>query len=100
VSEHLTDGWEPGLPVGDTLLRRFVFNLAAFHEVPAKAAGGRVVRRDEFAAADLGRPAAMHNAATPLRPRRRPGAAATGRPWPGCAWPRHPACPSSGCSAT
>jgi hypothetical protein len=27
-----------------------------------------VVRRDEFAAADLGRPAAMHNAATLLRP--------------------------------
>jgi len=68
VSEHLTDGWEPGLPVADTLLRRFLFNLAAFHEVPAKAAGGRVVRRDEFAAADLGRPAAMHNAATLLRP--------------------------------
>jgi hypothetical protein len=41
VSEHLTDGWEPGLPVADTLLRRFLFNLAAFHEVPAQAAGGR-----------------------------------------------------------
>jgi hypothetical protein len=68
VSEHLTDGWEPGLPVGDTLLRRFVFNLAAFHEVPAVAAGGRVLRRDDLAAADLGRPAAMHNAATLLRP--------------------------------
>ena len=68
MSEHLTDGWEPGLPVADTLLRRFVFNLAAFHEVPAQAAGGRVVRRDEFAAADLGRPAAMHNAATLPRP--------------------------------
>src|SRR5918997_944010 len=66
--EHLTDGWEPDLPVGDTLARRFLFNLAAFHELPAAAAGGRVVRRDEFAAADLGRPAAMHNAATLLRP--------------------------------
>jgi hypothetical protein len=68
VSEHLTDGWEPDLPVGDTLLRRFLFNLAAFHEVPATAAGGMVVRGDDFAAADLGRPAAMHNAATLLRP--------------------------------
>ena len=68
MSEHLTDGWEPGLPVGDTLLRRFVFNLAAFPEVPAVAAGGRVLRRDDLAAADLGRPAAMHNAATLLRP--------------------------------
>ena len=62
MSEHLTDGWEPGLPVADTLLRRFLFNLAAFHEAPVRAAGGRVLRRDEFAAADLGRPAAMNNA--------------------------------------
>ena len=68
MTEHLTDGWEPDLPVGDTLLRRFLFNLAAFHEVPVRAAGGRVLRNDEFAAADLGRPAAMHNAATLLRP--------------------------------
>ena len=68
MTEHLTDGWEPDLPVGDTLLRRFLFNLAAFHEAPVRAAGGRVLRRDEFAAADLGRPAAMNNAATLLRP--------------------------------
>jgi hypothetical protein len=67
-AEHLTDGWEPDLPVGDTLLRRFLFNLAAFHEVPARAAEGRVLRHDELAAVDLGRPAAMHNAATLLRP--------------------------------
>ena|GEM_PF-525390 len=67
-AEHRTDGWEPDLPVSDTILRRFLFNLAAFHEVPAVAAGGRVLRRDDFAAADLGRPAAMHNAATLLRP--------------------------------
>jgi hypothetical protein len=66
--EHLTDGWEPDLPVSDTLLRRFLFNLAAFHEVPAAAAGARTLRRDDFTAADLGRPAAMHNAATLLRP--------------------------------
>ena len=39
-AEHLTDGWEPDLPVGDTLLRRFLFNLVAFHEVPAAAAEG------------------------------------------------------------
>jgi hypothetical protein len=68
TAEHLTDGWEPDLPVSDTLLRRFLFNLAAFHEVPVVAAGGRVLRRDDFAAADLGRPAAMNNAATLLRP--------------------------------
>jgi hypothetical protein len=68
TDEHLTDGWEPDLPVSDTLLRRFLFNLAAFHEVPVLAAGGRVLRRDHLAAADLGRPAAMDNAATLLRP--------------------------------
>jgi hypothetical protein len=66
--EHLIDGWEPDLPVSDTLLRRFLFNLAAFHEVPATAAGAWTLRRDDFTAADLGRPAAMHNAATLLRP--------------------------------
>ncbi|HEV2920979.1 MAG TPA: N-acetyltransferase, partial [Actinomycetota bacterium] len=64
TAEHLTDGWEPDLPVSDTLLRRFLFNLAAFPEVPATAAGARTLRRDDFTAADLGRPAAMHNAAT------------------------------------
>jgi hypothetical protein len=68
TQEHLTDGWEPDLPVSDTLLRRFLFNLAAFNELPAVAAGARVLRRDDLVAADLGRPAAMHNAATLLRP--------------------------------
>jgi hypothetical protein len=68
TAEHLTDGWEPDLPVSDTLLRRFLFNLAAFNELPAVAAGARVLRRGDLAAADLGRPAAMHNAATLLRP--------------------------------
>jgi len=68
TGEHLTDGWEPDLPVSDTLLRRFLFNLAAFNELPAVAAGARVLHRDDLMAADLGRPAAMHNAATLLRP--------------------------------
>jgi hypothetical protein len=68
TAEHLTDGWEPDLPVSDTLLRRFLFNLAAFNELPAVAARARVLRRHDLAAADLGRPAAMHNAATLLRP--------------------------------
>jgi hypothetical protein len=125
TGEHLTDGWEPDLPVADTLLRRFLFNLAAFNELPAVAAGARVLRTDELAAADLGRPAAMHNAATLLRPLPydRPGATrarsicgAPGRPrtcapadgswratrrcWCGCRAGRprrsRPACGSSG----
>jgi hypothetical protein len=142
TGEHLTDGWEPDLPVSDTLLRRFLFNLAAFNELPAVAAGARVVRGDEFAAADLGRPAAMHNAATLLLgervlgderlrlwvgyegdrpvcigtlfvafgvaafslgvtlPEARPGAAATGRPWPGSGSRTSRTSRPSGCSAT
>jgi hypothetical protein len=68
VEEHLTDGWEPGAPIGDTLLRRYVFNLAASNEAPVVARGGRALRRDDFAAADLGRPSGMFNVATLLRP--------------------------------
>src|SRR5512144_1851555 len=61
---HRTTGWEPDAPIGDTLLRRFVFNLATTAENPIAAMGGRVARRAEFAAADLGRPAGYWNGAT------------------------------------
>lgn len=64
----LATGWEPTTPVGDTLVRRFLFNWAAAVEAPATALGGRVLRRDEVVAADLGRPAGFFNAAILLRP--------------------------------
>lgn len=51
---RLEDGWGVDTPVSDTLLHRYVLNLAAFHE--ATAMGGRTLRRDDVAAADLGYP--------------------------------------------
>lgn len=69
-TEHLTDGWEADAPVGDSLLRRFVFNLAAAHEVLVGIPRGRVLRRDDLAVADLGRPAGIFNAVTLLQPPR------------------------------
>jgi hypothetical protein len=51
TAEHLTDGWEPELPISDTLLRRFLFNLAAFNELPAV---GRRPRRSRPACGPSG----------------------------------------------
>lgn len=64
----LEDGWQPSTPLGDTLLRRYVLNLAASFEAHAVAMGGRVTRRDDLAAADLGGPSGIWNSATLLRP--------------------------------
>jgi|GraSoiStandDraft_45_1057281.scaffolds.fasta_scaffold195904_2 hypothetical protein len=44
---RLEDGWGVDTPVGDTLLRRYLLNLAAFHESVATAMGGRTLRRDD-----------------------------------------------------
>jgi hypothetical protein len=65
---HLTTGWEPEVPVGDTLLRQFVHALADSLAGPIQALGGRVARSDALVAADLGRPASYYNGATLLRP--------------------------------
>lgn len=65
---QLEDGWWPSTPVADTLLRQFVTNSAASWEAVAHAMGGRVLRTDDVSIADLGRPAGLFNAATPLRP--------------------------------
>ena len=64
----LETGWEPTTPVADTMLRRFVFNHSDSIDAMVQAAGGRKLRTDDFAAADLGRPAALYNSATLLRP--------------------------------
>jgi hypothetical protein len=66
--EHLTTGWEPDLPVADTLLRRFVFALAESWAAPVRAMGGRTTRHAAFVAADLGRPSGVWNSATLLQP--------------------------------
>lgn len=64
----LETGWEAATPVADSVTRRFLFNWAAATEAPVTALGGRVLRRDDLVATDLGRPAGFYNAAILLRP--------------------------------
>lgn len=68
TTEQLTTGWEPRAPVGDTLLRRFLFHQAAANAVFARSAGGTTLDTPEVAAADTRRPAGYWNAATLLQP--------------------------------
>jgi hypothetical protein len=65
---RLITGWEPGVPVGDTVLRRFVHAWAESLTGPVAAVGGRVERRSGLMLGDLGRPAAYYNGATLLCP--------------------------------
>ncbi|MDP9022564.1 MAG: GNAT family N-acetyltransferase [Actinomycetota bacterium] len=65
---HLTTGWDADLDLDDTLLRRYVFALAASNVAPVAAMGGRVLRRDEVIAADRGIPNAVFNAAVLTQP--------------------------------
>lgn len=53
----------------DALLRRFLANWTASIEAHALPLGGRVLRRDGLAAADVGRPSFGGNVATLLAPR-------------------------------
>jgi hypothetical protein len=64
----LRAGWEPDTPVEDSLLRRFLANWTASIEAHGVPAGGRALRRDDLAAADLGRPSFGGNVATLLAP--------------------------------
>ena len=68
LDEALETGWFPGTPVHDTLLRQFVFNHADYVDAVAASVGARVERTDDVALADTGRPAALFNSATLLRP--------------------------------
>ncbi|MBX7433692.1 GNAT family N-acetyltransferase [Mycobacterium sp. Y57] len=43
--EHLTTGWEPDLPAGDSLVRQAVLAHVAWADAVARAAGGTVVER-------------------------------------------------------
>lgn len=65
---HLTTGWEPNVPAGDTVLRRYVLHLAAQLTSAAEAAGGRVDRTDDVLCADSGHPTGFFNAALLLAP--------------------------------
>jgi GNAT superfamily N-acetyltransferase len=68
ADEHLTHGWEPELPAGDSVLRRFVLGIAARAETMATAVGGRQQRWDDLAVADPASPVFFDNAATLLQP--------------------------------
>lgn len=64
----LETGWLPTTPPGDTLLRRFILHHAECVASVADAHGGRVLRRTDVVAADLGRPGGLSNAAVLLQP--------------------------------
>jgi hypothetical protein len=67
-TQHLTNGWEPDTPLGDSLLRRYLFCWAQQCETFAISAGGRAVHTPAFAAADLRGPGGWFNSATLLQP--------------------------------
>jgi hypothetical protein len=64
----LETGWLTTTPVGDTYLRRFLFNWAGMCAARATAAGGRSEHHPDVILADSGRPAPFANCATLLRP--------------------------------
>jgi GNAT superfamily N-acetyltransferase len=63
-----TTGWEPNLPLQDSLLRRFVFAHADRLARVARAAGGEIGSSDEAVLADAGSPRATDNAVVLLQP--------------------------------
>jgi hypothetical protein len=66
--EQLSTGWEPDVPVGDTMVRRYLFHFASLCDAFATAAGGRTVESAALRASDLGHPSGYWNAATLLQP--------------------------------
>lgn len=64
----LRGGWEPDVPVEDSLLRRFLTNWTAAVEAHGVPMGARALRRDDVAAVDVGRPSFGGNVATLLAP--------------------------------
>ena len=68
TEQHLVTGWERHLDVADTLLRRFVFHLAALDAAFTLAGCGRTLDADDVSMADLGRPGGYFNGAVLMRP--------------------------------
>ena len=68
TAHHLATGWEEHTPLGDSLVRRYLFHSAAACEAVATAASGRCLRTPSFAAADLGVPSGYFNAAVLVQP--------------------------------
>lgn len=65
---HLTDGWEPELDAGDSVLRRFVLANADRNAFVASCSGGRSRRWPDLSVADPASPVLFDNAAVLLRP--------------------------------
>jgi GNAT superfamily N-acetyltransferase len=68
TDEYLTTGWEPGVPVDDTLLRQFVFNSADRNKHHAAAMNGTWHQWDDVCAADLREPSGFGNQAILMLP--------------------------------
>ncbi|NUR09582.1 MAG: N-acetyltransferase, partial [Nocardioidaceae bacterium] len=66
--EHLTNGWEPDVPVDDTLKRRAVFVHASWPVEVAKALGRPWRRTDRWAGAVVGHGGALTNAVVLTQP--------------------------------
>ena len=64
----LTTGWEPDTPLGDSILRQFVFAYANRVAWMARATGGRVDRNPAACIADVGSAFGYDNAAVLLQP--------------------------------
>jgi GNAT superfamily N-acetyltransferase len=67
-AERLTTGWEPGVPVEDTILRRYVFNSADRVVHMATATGGTAHRFDDVCTGDMHVPSPFGNQAVLMRP--------------------------------
>lgn len=68
MAQHLTHGWEPDTPAGDSLLRQYVLTNVDAAAHGARSAGGRVARWDDLAVADPASAVFFDNLAILLRP--------------------------------
>jgi ribosomal protein S18 acetylase RimI-like enzyme len=66
--QHLTTGWEPDAPPGDTALRAFVLTMSERVERGATAVEGRAVRTDAAVFVDAASDCPFDNAVMLLRP--------------------------------
>lgn len=64
----LETGWRATTALDDTIVRRFALHEAELMASVASAHGGRVLRRPDVVAADLGRPSGLFNSAVLLAP--------------------------------
>jgi GNAT superfamily N-acetyltransferase len=69
-SQELATGWELGVPVEDTILRRYVFNSSDRVEHMATATGGTAHRFEHVSTGDMHAPSPFGNQAILLRPLR------------------------------